>query len=69
MSRLTEEERNTLPDDAFALPGRRYPIPDAAHARDALARASEMLHRGELTRDEYDTVHRKAEAVLHHEGP
>ncbi|MCH4142639.1 hypothetical protein [Acetobacter peroxydans] len=68
MSRLTTEERNALPDSAFALPGRRYPIHDAAHARDALARASEMLHRGELTQDEYDTVHRKAEAVLHHEG-
>jgi hypothetical protein len=69
MSRLTTEERNALPDSAFALPGRRYPIHDAAHARDALARASEMLHRGELSQDEYDTVHRKAEAVLDKERP
>ncbi|GBQ53386.1 hypothetical protein AA0313_0228 [Acetobacter indonesiensis NRIC 0313] len=67
MSKLTTEERNALPDDAFALPGRRYPIPDASHARDALARASEMLHKGTLTQDEYDTIHRKAEDVLRRE--
>lgn len=67
MPRLTTEERNALPDEAFALPGRRYPIPNATHARDALARASEMLHRGTLSQDEYDTIHRKAEAVLRRE--
>ena len=53
MSKLTAAERNALPDSAFALPGRRYPIHDATHARDALARASEMLHRGELSQDAY----------------
>lgn len=64
MSRLTEEERNALPDSAFALPGRRYPIPDAAHARDALARASAMLHEGYLDQNEYETVVHRAGAVL-----
>lgn len=64
MSRLTAAERDALPDSAFALPGRRYPIPDETHARDALARASEMLHRGNLTQEEYDTVVRRARAVL-----
>lgn len=37
MSRLTEAARRALPDSAFALSGRRYPIPDETHARDALA--------------------------------
>lgn len=64
MSRLTAAERNALPDSAFALPGRRYPIPDATHARDALARASEFHHRGELTDEEYETVVRRAREVL-----
>ncbi|GAA4474689.1 hypothetical protein [Gluconacetobacter asukensis] len=64
MSRLTEEERNALPDEAFALPGRRYPIHDAAHARDALTRASAMLHEGHLSQTEYETVVRRARAVL-----
>ncbi|NHN84867.1 hypothetical protein GOB93_09465 [Acetobacter musti] len=64
MSKLSTEERNALPDSAFALPGRRYPIPDKTHARDALARASEFHHRGELTDDEYETVVRRAKEVL-----
>lgn len=37
MSKLTAAARNALPDSAFALPGRRYPIHDMNHARDALA--------------------------------
>lgn len=39
--RLTTEERNALPEKTFALPGRRYPIPDASHGRNALARVSQ----------------------------
>ncbi|MFT8718650.1 hypothetical protein [Acetobacter sp.] len=64
MSRLTAAERDALPDTAFALPGRRYPIPDKTHARDALARASEFHHRGELTDAEYETIVRRAKEVL-----
>jgi len=41
MSDLTQEERDRLPGNAFALPDRRYPIHDIAHARNALARVSE----------------------------
>lgn len=40
MSRLTYRQRQSLPSRDFALPGRRYPIEDKAHARDALARVS-----------------------------
>lgn len=40
MAILNAESRKKLPDSAFALPGRRYPIHNIAHARDALARAS-----------------------------
>ena len=64
MSSLTAADRKALPDSAFALPGRRYPIPDASHARDALARASEMHNRGRLTAAEYQTVQRRAREVL-----
>ena len=39
--RLTTKERNALPDTTFALPGRRYPLPDASHGRNALARVSQ----------------------------
>ena len=41
MSKLTSSERNALSDKAFALPGRRYPIENATHARNALARVSQ----------------------------
>lgn len=41
MAKLTSKQRNALPKDAFALPGRRYPIEDANHARNALARVAQ----------------------------
>jgi len=43
---LTTEERNALPDSAFALPKeRRYPIHDAAHAKNAMARLEQQKSR------------------------
>lgn len=41
MSTLSAKERDALPDNDFALPGRKYPIHDEAHARDALARVAQ----------------------------
>ena len=41
MTKLTHAERADLPKADFVYPKtRRYPIEDAAHARDALARSS-----------------------------
>lgn len=41
MAKLTSEERDKLPDTAFVFPkDRSYPIHDASHARDALARSA-----------------------------
>lgn len=40
MGVLTTDERNKLSDADFALPGRRYPIHNADHAREALAMVS-----------------------------
>jgi hypothetical protein len=41
MAKLTSEQRSSLPSSAFVFPKqRRYPIHDASHARDALARSS-----------------------------
>jgi hypothetical protein len=42
MARLTNKARNALPQSAFAGPGRSYPIEDASHARNALARVSQF---------------------------
>ncbi len=41
MAPLTTQKRNNLPTSSFAEPGKRkYPVPDANHARNALARVS-----------------------------
>ena len=42
MAKLTTKERNALPSSDFAEPkSRKYPIEDASHARNALARVSQ----------------------------
>lgn len=41
MAKLTSKARNKLKSGSFALPGRRYPINDKSHARNALARVSQ----------------------------
>lgn len=41
MSKLTPKGRAAIPSKDFAVPGRKYPIEDAAHARDALARVAQ----------------------------
>jgi hypothetical protein len=40
VAKLTTKQRNVLPDSDFALPGRRYPLNNASHARNALARVA-----------------------------
>lgn len=41
MAKLTYGQRKNLPTSTFALSGRRYPIEDASHARNALVRVSQ----------------------------
>lgn len=41
MAKLNAKKRNALSDSAFALSGRRYPIHDESHARNALSRVSQ----------------------------
>ena len=47
MSKLTARMRKSLPKSEFAVPSKSpkfgsYPIPDASHARNALARVSQF---------------------------
>lgn len=39
VAKLTPTARSRLSSSTFALPGRRFPLPDVSHARNALARA------------------------------
>lgn len=41
MAKLTTKARKKLKKGSFALSGRRYPIEDAAHARNALSRVAQ----------------------------
>jgi hypothetical protein len=42
MAKLTLKNRNKISNSNFALPGRRYPIEDKAHARNAKSRVSQF---------------------------
>jgi hypothetical protein len=68
MGKLTAATRKKLPRSDFALPGRRFPVEDKAHARDAKARASQSYNAGRLSAADKDKVDRKADAVLAKKG-
>jgi hypothetical protein len=50
MAKLTAKARKHIAAKNFALPGRRYPIEDASHARNALARVSQYGTPSEKSR-------------------
>lgn len=65
MPRLTADDRKRLLDRTFGLPAqRKYPMPDAAHAANAKARATQQLELGHLTPDQAAQIRRKADQVL-----
>ena len=62
---LTAKKRKRLPAKAYGLPKeRKYPMPDASHARNAKARASTEYGRGNLTRKQYAMIQRKANRII-----
>jgi hypothetical protein len=65
MSKLKDEDRDALPKGKFALPEeRKYPIEDAAHARNAKARAAQQEKAGKLSASDRRKVDAKADQVL-----
>jgi hypothetical protein len=64
MAKLTTKARNKLPASAFALPGRKYPENDPAHAKTAEARATQMKAKGMLSSSDAAKVMSKAKRVL-----
>ena len=65
MTTLSGGEREKLPDEDFALPeARRFPVEDAAHARNAKARAAQSEKAGNLSKSDRKRVDAKADAVL-----
>ena len=65
MARLTTKRRNRLKTSTFGLPKeRKYPMPDKSHARNAKARASQQLRKGNLSATEKAKIDRKADRIL-----
>jgi hypothetical protein len=65
MANLTEKKRDSLKESTFGLPDeRKYPMPDKSHARNAKARASQQVKKGNLTKAEEQKIDRKADRVL-----
>jgi hypothetical protein len=65
MAKLSSKERNSLPDSAFAGPGRSYPVHDKGHAAFAIKVASIQRDKGNLSPAQYAAIHAKASRVLH----
>jgi hypothetical protein len=76
MAKLTPKKRADLPSRAFGLPEKartaaakketgNYPIPDRGHAISAKRLARKQRKDGNLTKDEFERITRKAEKVLH----
>lgn len=75
MSKLTPAKRAKLPARDFGLPEKartpearkesgNYPVPDKGHAISAKARSEKQLEAGNLTKDEFTRINRKADKVL-----
>jgi hypothetical protein len=75
MADLPAKKREKLPSKDFGLPEKartekqkkasgNYPMPDAAHARNAKARAAQQRKAGNLTKAEEERIDRKADKKL-----
>ncbi|UAJ12501.1 hypothetical protein [Polymorphobacter megasporae] len=65
MAKLSEADRDKLPASKFAEPDKRaYPIEDAAHAKNAKARASQAKKAGRISKAEEGKIDKKADAVI-----
>lgn len=65
MGKLTTARKNSEPGKEFGLPEqRKYPMPDASHARNAKARASQMEHQGKLSSADKRKIDAKADKIL-----
>jgi len=65
MPDLDEKDRDKLKESQFGLPDeRKYPMPDKSHARNAKARASQQVKKGNLSKTEQAKIDRKADKVL-----
>lgn len=66
MAKLTAKARAKIPAGKFGEPGKRkYPMPDASHAKNAKARANQQVKKGNLSKAEEKKIDAKANKILH----
>jgi hypothetical protein len=75
VSKLSTKQRAKLPSKEFGLPEKarspeakkesgNYPIPDEGHAISAKRLSAKQRKEGNLTKEEFDRINRKADKVL-----
>ena len=75
MARLTAKQRAQLPAKDFGLPEKagsaeakkesgNYPMPDEGHAISAKRLSAKQREDGNLTKDEFERIKRKADKIL-----
>jgi hypothetical protein len=75
MANLSAKQRAKLPAKAFGLPEKarskearrrsgNYPMPDKDHAVSAKGRARKQREEGNLTKNEFARINRKADRIL-----
>ena len=65
MGILSSKRRNKLSASTFGLPGsRKYPMPDASHAANAKARATQQVNKGKLSSSAAAKIRKKANRIL-----
>jgi len=79
MAKLNAKQRAKLPAKEFGLPEKassadakketgNYPIPDKGHAISAKRLSRKQRKDGNLSKDEFERIHRKADKVLKSNG-
>ncbi len=79
MGELTAKQRAKLPAKEFGLPEKarssdakkqtgNYPMPDKGHAISAKRLSRKQLNDGNLSKDEFERINRKADKVLKANG-
>ncbi|MEB2554061.1 hypothetical protein [Burkholderia cenocepacia] len=65
MAKLTTAQRKAMPKSDFGLPGKKaYPMPDASHAANAKARASQAVNAGRMSPATEKKIDAKADRVM-----
>jgi hypothetical protein len=65
MAKLSSSQRKSMPKSEFGMPGKKaYPMPDASHAANAKARASQAVNAGRMSPGTEAKIDAKADRVM-----